>query len=191
MDMKGICFIEPMFHQTITGNKTHTRRIVKAHEERSILMPSPRYNVGEKVYLKEPYKILPEHKNSPFYRFELYDVNELIRHDYPVVENGFWKNKLFMPESAARYFIEFTNVRIEKLQDISEEDCIKEGITYLHRPCHGHTWFFNGLTNERSEQKGYLLAKEAYAALIDSINGKGTWDSNPFVYVYDFKLLDK
>lgn len=168
-----------MFHQVINGKKTQTRRIITTHEDRNTLTPSRRYYEGEKVYLKEPYKILPEHRNSPFYRFEQYDVTQLNSHNYPVEENGFWKNKLFMPESAARYFIEFTSIKRERLQDITNADCRKEGV----KICNGCI--------ERGCQMGEACAypRHEYHVLIDSIYGKVTWGSNPFVYVYDFKLV--
>lgn len=100
------------------------------------------------------------------------------------------KNKLFMPEKYARYFIEITAVRAERLQDITEEDCIKEGIEYspeavpIGYPFGAVFPYNNGFHN-------YTTAKEAYAALINNISGKGTWERNPFVWVYDFRLIQE
>jgi hypothetical protein len=159
-----------------------------------------------------------------------------------------------MPAKYARYFIEITGVRAERLQDISDEDCIKEGI-YLE---HIETNFFHyhdhtsrcycvdcektgrkrlikevledrelfGFDNEDDDEwikkeldaysvddhteepitcdicgktlsayandvsdKHFIECSEAYADLIGHINGKGTWESNPYVFVYDFKLI--
>ena len=94
-----------------------------------------------------------------------------------------------MSASAARHFIKITGVRAERLQDITEEDCFREGITVCDYG--GMQCIVYGL------QKGLFFDElrttpiKAYAALIDKINGKGTWDSNPFVWVYDYKLIDK
>lgn len=77
--------------------------------------------------------------------------------------------------------IKITNVRIEHLQDISDKDCISEGLEFLN----GHFYVnYNKITHSR-----IWIGKtpqEAYAALIDLISGNGTWERNPLVWVYDF-----
>ena len=86
----------------------------------------------------------------------------------------------FMPHR-----IRITNIRVERLQDISEEDCLKEGIWRDDNVgLEGTTYWYHGLVNS-----SFRTAKEAYAALIDKISGKGTWESNPWVFVYDFELV--
>jgi hypothetical protein len=75
-------------------------------------------------------------------------------------------------------------VHAARLQDINERDCIKEGIFRIYSD--NHYIYQNGYTKE-----AYHAQKEAYAALIDSINGKGTWESNPHVWIYNFKLTTK
>lgn len=205
--MKGICFIEPLFPKVVDGYKTMTRRIVTCpknafgiqvsknkngevtgvfaldENERTVKPGTelewrifPRYKPGETVFLKEPYCIDP--KGNIAYKYP--PQNILL--NFGNVE---WKNKLFMPQSAARYFIRITGVRVERLQDISEEDCLKEGIIKKHGSYKDHYL----LPGSKSYLDGYFnTAQEAFAALIDSINGKGTWNSNPFVFVYSFKL---
>ena len=157
--MKGICFIEPMFHAVAAGAKIQTRRIKKSD--------TPRYEVGEILYLKEPYI------NT--------ECETLYYFDSPQFGKKGWKNKLFMPEKYARYFIRITNIKAERLQDITTEDCLKEGIEYNR---YNDPYYFNPLS-----EGGEDTAQEAYEALIDKINGKGTWESNPFVWVYDFELV--
>ena len=205
--MKGICFTEPLFHKVVKGEKTQTRKMIISRtgyfqvESRNgvildiwqtddnewcgdnLVPVKPKYQVGEEVYLKEPY-----HKDSNddiHYKFG-YPENqqEMDKHGLK------WSNKLFMPESAARHFIEITAVRAERLQDISEGDCVKEGIEYspeavpIGYPFGIQFPYNNGFHN-------YTTAKDAYAALIDKINGKGTWEKNSFVWVYDFRLIEK
>lgn len=212
--MKGICFTEPLFHKVVKGEKTQTRRIINPQptmkadwfikevagwnapfgvvekypdcepekfEIHQLL--NPKYNIGEKVYLKEPYVISG--------KYIIYKFGSTIGRE---CDNAGvkWKNKLFMPESAARYFIEITGVKSERLQDISEEDCFKEGIEFDSDPNSeantiGHSFgvkfpYNNGYAN-------YTTPRKAYAALIDKINGKGTWERNPYVWVYDFKPI--
>ena len=102
-----------------------------------------------------------------------------------------------MPESAARYFIEITAVRAERLQDISDEDCMKEGIEVVHRAGHAGENNPSGLCFDISQKWDYQYSCsesapwKAYAALINKINGKGTWEKNPWVWVYDFELINK
>lgn len=235
--MKGICFTEPLFRKVVKGEKTQTRRMIVSRTGHfqvstssmsgvitgiwqtddngwggvNLIPVNPKYKVGEKVYLKEPYAETCDEYGSPLiaYRFDntaLYLVRKDENGDYyqlntikkPVTTDwtinnfpacGEWKNKLFMPEWAARYFIEITAVRAERLQEISEEDCMKEGIEYnpeavpIGYPFGIQFPYNNGFHN-------YTTAKEAYASLIDKINGKGTWERNPFVWVYDFRLID-
>ena len=181
--MKGICFTEEMFNAVIDGRKCQTRRIMKPQpqtfynnipfystgrtfEEGTIIAEiKPRYKVGEKDYLKEPYFI---DDDRVIYRFDNYKDDHLICK---------WENKLFMPEKHARYFIEITEVRCERLQDISDEDCLKEGIK-TDGWCF---WYEEGNT--------FSYAKHAYEAIIEKINGRGTWGSNPYVWRYSFKLV--
>lgn len=90
-----------------------------------------------------------------------------------------WNNKMFVCAEDMPHHIRITKIRIERLQEISDEDCIAEGIWK------GVTYWYHGLANSP-----YRTAKEAYAALIDKISGKGTWKNNPYVFVYDFELID-
>lgn len=180
--MKGICFIEPLFIKVITGEKIQTRRIVKPQPDETGESKEfkPRYKLDEVVYLKEPY--YPHPRGGMVYKFD---------HDNFETKVDF-KNKRFMPASAAWYFIKITGVRAERLQAIGEKDCLKEGV-FKSVYCGGY--YLNGITVKRkiegSLESGKLMYGspiKAYAALIDSINGKGTWESNPFVWVYDFEL---
>ena len=96
-------------------------------------------------------------------------------------KNRGWSNKMFVKPELMPHQIRITNVRIERLQDISDEDYIKEGIT---EPTQDFPWYSFG-------SKSFLFyePQQAYASLIDKVNGKGTWDSNPYVFVYDFELI--
>ena len=97
-----------------------------------------------------------------------------------------WNNKMFVKADLMPHHIRITKIRIERLQDISDEDCLKEGIWRAEDVgLKGTTYWFHGLTNSP-----YRTPQEAYASLIDCISGKGTWESNPYAFVYDFKLID-
>jgi hypothetical protein len=185
--MKGICFKEPMFLKVVAGEKTMTRRIMKPQPNmikgyilehstqfkaynwllKKLIGTDPdryevvqgfrsRYKVGEVVYLKEPY--IPLTGLCPVYRYG----EDLI----PIFEKNCWRNKLFMPEKYARYYIKITDVKVERLIEISKADAIAEGMT----PKEAFTQFAN-------------TWKE--------IHGVDSWADNPWVWKYTFELTNK
>ena len=82
--------------------------------------------------------------------------------------------------------IRITNVRIERLQDISDEDCLKEGLEW-----DGVAFQYYVNYKKETRHKTFLgkTPREAFAGLIDKVSGKGTWERNPYVWVYDFELV--
>ena len=84
--------------------------------------------------------------------------------------------------------IKITNIRVERLQDISDEDCLAEGIiehiAEIIPNYPPYTQYCCGISEVYCD-----TPRQAFAALIDKINGKGTWESNPYVWVYDFELV--
>lgn len=200
--MKGIIFTESNFHLTVQGIKKQTRRIIKSRTGffqvcskngvvtdiwqtdadewcgDDLIPVKPRYKVGEIVYLKEPYII-----TGQTYEYEYLHENKT---DITCIKrNGGYKNKLFMPERAARYFIKITGVRAERLQDISEEDCLLEGIK-IGRCGNESKWMKAFYAPD--DNQPYITAKSAYEEVFNRINGKVAWQMNPFVWVYDYDL---
>ena len=194
--MNGICFIEPLFHATIEERKTQTRRIMKPQptgdyhgrieftkRNRTFqkfdftcgLSVTPRYQVGEILYLKEPYACKYPYKFSCLYKY----ANDCLA--YTGLK---WQNKQSMPEKYARYFIEITGVRCERLQEISDEDCLKEGICKVDNL----STYKSFALPETPNYAEFYTMQQAYAALINKIGGKGTWESNLYVWVYELKL---
>lgn len=97
-----------------------------------------------------------------------------------------WNNKMFVRAEDMPHHIRITKIRIECLQDIKSEDCLKEGLWMAHDVgLEGMTYWYHGLANS-----SFRTPQDAYASLIDRISGKGTWESNPYVFVYDFELID-
>lgn len=134
-------------------------------------LSSSRYKVGEVVAVAQKYKDIALDMPAEL-------AAELIK------QPG-WKNKMFVKADLMPHHICITNIRVERLQDISEEDCLKEGIWRDDNVgLEGTTYWYHGLANS-----SFRTAKEAYAALIDKISGKDTWESNPWVFVYDFELV--
>ena len=94
-----------------------------------------------------------------------------------------WKPSIHMPKAACRLFLEITKVRVERLQDISEEDAIKEGIEYLGD---GKLMPWK----DYMKSGGFVGAKTSFQSLWAKINGIKSWDTNPWVWVVEFELAD-
>lgn len=135
-------------------------------------LSSSRYKLGETIAIAQKYADLAY--DGEFFRL----LGKVI------FEKG-CHNKMFVKADLMPHRIRITNIRVERLQDISEEDCIAEGIWRDDNVgLEGTTYWYHGLANS-----SFRTAKEAYAALINRISGKGTWESNPWVFVYDFELV--
>lgn len=91
---------------------------------------------------------------------------------------------MFVKANLMPHQIRITNIHVERLQDISDEDCIREGIVKALG-----LYGCEGLC-ERGDQLYFNTPRTAFAALIDRISGKGTWEKNPWVFVYEFELLE-
>ena len=97
-----------------------------------------------------------------------------------------WNNKMFVRAEDMPHHIRITKISIERLQDIKSEDCLNEGIWRAGDVgLEGTTYWYHGLSNS-----SFRTPQEAYASLIDSISGKGTWATNPYMFVYDFELIN-
>ena len=98
-----------------------------------------------------------------------------------------FNNKMFVRASEMPHQIRITNVRVERLQDISDEDCLKEGVQKMLTGCEYYQYSF--YDNDKGLWNNYKTPHEAFAHLINKVSGKGTWESNPYVWVYDFELI--
>ena len=131
-----------------------------------------RYCIGEEVAVAQAYICLINDRT--------YSDNEILE---MACSKG-WINKRYVKADLMPNRIRITNIRIERLQDISEEDCLAEGIVdFESRINKAH---FYSITDESAT---YGTAKKPYSLLIDKICGKGTWKSNPYVFVYEFELI--
>lgn len=104
-------------------------------------------------------------------------------HDRPTVPR--WRSAIHMPRWASRLTLEVTDVRVERVQDISEWDCQHEGIWKdILCSANDYPWIMG--------DKRYLVAQGAFRALWDSINAKRGfgWDVNPWVWVLTFRMVD-
>lgn len=105
-----------------------------------------------------------------------------------ITNHAGWINKMFVKAEYMPHQIRITGSRCERLQDISDYDCFREGIS--------ESWYESTDTTTygfADEKKGTAVEfdtpREAFAALIDKVSGRGTWKSNPWVVVYEFELV--
>lgn len=154
---------------------------------------TPRYKVGEVVAVAQSYDSIIEtlFANDEQWRLgyikDVEDAHERLWRD--ILGR---KNKMFVRADLMPHQIRIKNVRISRLQNISDEDCLKEGIynwkdapdcPTLTRKSNIELYGFDGVWDS------FVSPRAAFAALIDKVSGKGTWRSNPWVFVYDFELL--
>lgn len=183
----------------ISGRKTVTRRIIDPqgkYEELRWWQPciefeecmygytenegweviEPRYNVGEIVAVAQRYDSF------------LHPNNGVIEHDYQTtaLASKGWDNKMFVKADLMPHQIQIRDLRIERLQDISD-DYFKEGITFLVSADDGRIQW--GYADEHLRYYMFDSPREAFASLIDKVSGRGTWDRNPFVWRIEFQLV--
>lgn len=140
-----------------------------------------RYKVGEVIAIAQSYESVYNEKG-----LETMDmlVSWLKNH------KG-WQNKLFVAAGYMIHHIRITDIKIERLQDISDEDCLKEGIYRLDSANGngGIAYSFVGASDKKHIGL-YNTPRDAFEVLIDKVSGKGVFQSNPYVFVYEFKLID-
>jgi hypothetical protein len=97
-----------------------------------------------------------------------------------------WHPSIHMPRAACRILLEIVSVRVERLQDISEGDCLAEGIRAIRHEGDGTYYHYD---HTHADPGNWCDADTAYQQLWESINGAGSWDANPWVWVLEFKRV--
>lgn len=103
-----------------------------------------------------------------------------------ITNHAGWINKMFVKAEYMPHQIRITGSHCERLQDISDEDCIKEGVRVGSQALEYPYYFIDA---KQFLICDYKSPREAFAALIDKVSGRGTWESNPWVVVYEFELV--
>lgn len=185
--MKKIMFSDKygLTEAVLKGRKTMTRRLVPEKLVKAIEGGVPGYAVMESKYkVGEVVAVAQSYKDAGFP--PSYIIDEF--HPNIEYEAGF-NNKMFVKADLMPHQIRITNIRVERLQDITEEDCRREGVggyTCNLYEFQGECYSYEG---DKNKMGSYKTAREAFASLFDKISGKGTWDKNPWVFVYEFKLI--
>lgn len=221
MSMKPILFNTEMVRAILDGRKSCTRRIVKPQQLVGLLPDKCKNGVPEE-FLKEkklmfkPYcnmtdiELINTAYKAPYQRGDILYVREtwckgleryIYRADYSDTEKFYrdgkeiemkWHPSLHMPKDAARIFLRVTNVRVERLQDITPNDAENEGVGNLFYEDIGYSEKNYGTEVDPE----YGIAKEQFAWLWDktikqSDLDRNGWNANPWVWVIEFERCDK
>lgn len=184
--MKKIMFNDKHFltKAVLTGQKTMTRRALKdnvplGNWEETVKHLS--YKVGDIVAIAQSYKEV--YPNADF---------EMVGDGF-MTESAGWTNKMFVRADLMRHHIRITDVKVERLQDISDDDILREGIR-KERFAGGCMYFYNKAYirkgNRCVEPIYNTTPLRAFASLMYKIIGGRTWESNPLVCAYSFELVD-
>ncbi len=151
----------------------------------------PAYQPGEKVAIAQPYK-----QCWDIYQKQWESYNDPSSWRTPdailgdsVQETAGWTNKMFVKAEYMPHHILITDLKFERLQDISDEDIMREGIMEGEFM---NTWdrYYYDSWGDVPNHITFPTARAAFASLIDRISGRGTWERNPWVFAYEFKLID-
>ena len=189
MKERPIIFSGAMVEAILDGRKTQTRRVLRpqpvSNSQGGALVPlrpsCPYGYIGDKLWVRETWtpdgvdkdaaKLL---KRAP--------VHYRADGEAPEFLNVKWRSPRFMPRWASRITLEITDVRVQRLQAISEEDALAEGVV-----CNDGSPFIQGIPTTLIQQP-----REEFMHLWDSINAKRGygWDSNPWVWAIMFRQLE-
>jgi hypothetical protein len=199
MKERPILFSAPMVRALLDGSKTQTRRVVKpqpsilagellcwkdnALTDDQMAALCPYGQPGDRLWVRESW-----HQRGKFV-FALPDSDKRswlgtreIAYSADAKRPGHdWRSRpsIHMPRWASRITLEITEVRVERLQDISEDDALAEGCSST------------AIVHEDGEDYTGHYASEEYQDLWESINGPGSWDTNPWVWAVSFKRLEQ
>ena len=218
--MKKIMFNDRygLTEAVLSGHKTMTRRIINPQPEVSermgMIWKGYAYGItspaGSPYFLKDVYHNFLSGTNFPQYRrFKVGEVIAIAQAyndfyndecDPRIFPDGAgWTNKMFVRADLMPHQIRITNVRVERLQDISDDDCIKEGVvkrdhiiptpTQQIIPQYFPCQHMIDCVAKVGWGRVYDTPHEAFADLIEKVSGMGTWKSNPYVFAYEFELV--
>ena len=130
----------------------------------------PHYNIGEVVAIAQSY-------------------NTIGKPQYDKFGNGVPgnSNKMFVRAELLPHHIRITDIKVERLQSISDDDILREGVWQFH---YDNELFYVSKNTGYAPEVAFPTAREAFWYLIDKVSGNGTWESNPWVVVYSFELVD-
>jgi len=173
----------------LSGRKTMTRRIISQEQKIKIReaegddpkqwVTRARYWPGDKVAIAQSYQDVHEEMMKSDYTSDIYAA---FRNARGLSLTQGWSNKMFVRADLMPHQIQVLDVQVKRLQNITDDDCIKEGIEKVMGS-------YVPLSKHPGSDKMYPFPADAFAALIDKLSGAGTWKSDPWCFVYTFKLI--
>ena len=154
--------------------------VLDANDHELGQLPLP-YEVGDVVAIAQSYK---NAGIDPTEVVRTIDYGQNMFNPLFAMDSAGWNNKMFVSADLMPNRIRITDMWFERLQDISDEDCLREGV---HPYRYDRAYWITGparLTGGRL----FGTPREAFSFLIDRISGKGTWEGNPWVVAYTFEL---
>ena len=142
---------------------------------------APKYEVGEVVAIAQPYKDIIE--RLPMHSDAILDEVGIPRKEF----KAGWTNKLFVKADLLPNHIRITDVKVEKLHSISDDDIMREGVWQSYDQ---KNLFYVSKSIGYALDVAFLSARKAFTYLIDMVSGEGTWIFNPWVVAYSFELVD-
>lgn len=209
MKERPILFSAPMVRAILEGRKTQTRRILKPGKDRAMGVELAAHEIageinqgiyenskygepGDRLWVRESWaagacadKLSPSELHPGTWLKDngglWYPADGAVPHT-PISPRGKGRPSIHIPRWASRINLDITALRVEKLQDITEEDARAEGVLYV--PGHGE------ITQEELRAdpgySNYLNCRLGFRALWETLNGEASWRSNPWVYVIGF-----
>ena len=205
-----ILFSTEMVQAILEGRKTQTRRVIKTQPENDVyfevkkvsegvlfdynqgidgskVVRCPYGKVGDVLWVRETWCL-----TTPFGPEEYYfgyktssqaEIKASEKYDYYSPDE--WKPSIHMPKEACRIFLQITNIRVERLKDISAEDAFREGINYSYDEEEGYKYW------HYIKKKFGPSPIHSFQTLWESINGEESWEANPWVWVIEFERTVK
>lgn len=203
MKERPILFSTEMVKAILDGRKTQTRRILKVKGCKPFVPDKtwevdtiekwnkdyhPYGKVEDLLWVRETWQYNDD-LDEPYLYKQKY-IDEYLPEHASIMK---WKPSIFMPKEAARIWLKVTNIRVERLHDISEEDILKEGLKWEPCSTRGCDELVRGWKNYLNGEMivsgdGKLTPKEqSFKSLWQSINGEDSWKQNPWVWVIEFE----
>ena len=180
------CNGKEVYSFNILTNNAGTQCVDLVDENGGVLDSwKPHYEVGEVVAIAQSYKNIASNRDETETVLDLYKIgNNFLAMD----EMGAgWNNKMFVKSELMIHHIKITDIKIERLQDISDDDILREGVWQFYD---NKSLFYVSKNIGDTHTAAFPSAREAFAYLIDKVSGKGTWERNPWVVAYSFELVD-
>ncbi|MCW3784902.1 hypothetical protein [Plebeiibacterium sediminum] len=182
------------FEKILYSNKLGYSNAFFAPESKTCLLGKrPKYETGDIIYIREPFRVprdfdslSPANITAAPIEYKYGGTKNCIGNK--ILNPGKWRSPLHLPVKFARKFLKITDVRVERLKDISDSDCISEGIKIQKENIEG-VWYekYNSPLKTLVTSDPY----ESFKTLWQSINGNKSWELDPWVFIYEFERCNK